>query len=245
MLPEILATPADLIVSSGPATQAIRAAATERPVLFAMSGDPLALGIVRSLARPGRNFTGCTFLSLELARKRVHMLRELVPELRTVAVLSYSKHPGEEAERKATQEAADALGLGLAYAPFGSGPELDGALERVRASGAGAVLVFPDAVTMAHRARIADFAAAHRLPSMFGWREYCEAGGLASYGANQRAMYVRLAAHADRLLRGASPGELPVEQPTRFELVVNLGTARALGLEIPPTFLAGADEVIE
>ena len=245
MLPEILATPADLIVSSGPATQAMRDAATGKPVLFAMSGDPLALGIVQSLARPGRNFTGGTFLSPELARKRVHMLRELVPGLRTFAALSYSNHPGEPAEHQATREAADALGLGLVYAPFGSGPELDGALERVRASGAGAVLVFPDAVTMAHRARIADFAAAHRLPSMFGWREYCEAGGLASYGANQRAMYVRLAAHADRLLRGESPGELPVEQPTRFELAVNLRTAQALGLEIPPTFLGGADELIE
>jgi putative ABC transport system substrate-binding protein len=98
---------------------------------------------------------------------------------------------------------------------------------------------------MLHRARIADFARVNRLPSMFGWREYCEAGGLASYGANQRAMYVRLAAHADRLLRGESPAELPVERPTRFELVVNLGTARALGLEIPTTFLGGADEAIE
>jgi putative ABC transport system substrate-binding protein len=245
MLPEILAIPADLIVSSGPATQAMRAAATGKPVLFAMSGDPLALGIVQSLARPGRNFTGGTFLSLEVAQKRVHLLRELVPGLRTLAVLSYSRHPGEQAEHEATQAAADALSLGLAYAPFGSGPELDHALERVRASGAGAMLVFPDAVTMVHRAKIAAFAAAQRLPSMFGWREYCEAGGLASYGANQRAMYVRLAAYADRLLRGEDPGELPVEQPTRFELVVNLGTARALGLEIPPIVLARADELIE
>jgi putative tryptophan/tyrosine transport system substrate-binding protein len=244
ILPEILAIPADLIVSSGPATQAMRAT-TGKPVLFAVSGDPIALGIAESLARPGRNFTGSTFLSLEVAQKRVQLVRELLPKLQTLAVLSYANHPGEQAEHKATQAAAAAVSLDLAYAPFGSGAELDRGLERVLASAAEAMLVYPDAVTMVHRAKIAAFAKDHRLPSMFGWREYCEAGGLASYGANQRAAYVRLAAYADRLLRGERPGELPVEQPTRFELVVNFRTARALGLEVPTTFLARADEVLE
>ena len=107
------------------------------------------------------------------------------------------------------------------------------------------MLVFPDGVTMVHRAKIAEFAKAHRLPTMFGWREYCEAGGLASYGANQRAAYVRLAAQADRLLRGEKPADLPIEQPTRFELVLNLRAAKELGLTIPPTLLARADAVIE
>ena len=107
------------------------------------------------------------------------------------------------------------------------------------------MLVYPDAMTMVHRARIAEFAKMHRLPSMFGWREYCEAGGLASYGANQRAAFVRLAAYADQLLRGENPGALPVEQPTTFELVINLKTAKALGLEVPASLLARADEVIE
>jgi putative ABC transport system substrate-binding protein len=244
MLPELLAIPADLIVSSGPAIQAMKAA-TGKPVLFAISGDPVALGIAQSLSRPGRNFTGSTFLSLEVAQKRVHLLRELLPDLRPLVVLSNTSHPGEAAEYEATKAAASALSIDLAYAAFGSGPELEGALERVRASGAGAMLVFPDGVTMVHRAKIAEFARTHRLPSMFGWREYCEAGGLASYGANQRAAYVRLAAYADRLLRGERPGELPIEQPTKFELVLNLRTARALGLEIPPILLARADEVIE
>lgn len=244
MLPELLAIPADLIVSSGPAIQAMRMA-TGRPVLFAVSGDPVALGIVQSLSRPGRNFTGSTFLSLEVAQKRVQLLRELLPDLKTLAALSNANHPGEQSELEATKAAAVALSVGLAYVPFGSGPELERALERVRGSGAGAMLVFPDAVTMVHRARIAEFARTHRLPSMFGWREYCEAGGLASYGANQRAAYFRLADYADRLLRGESPGELPVEQPTKFELVINLKTARALGLEIPPPLLSRADEVID
>ena len=243
-LPEILAVPADLIVSSGPATQALRTA-TGRPVLFAVSGDPVALGVVYSLARPGRNFTGLSFLSLELARKRVQLLREMLPGLEAFAVLSNANHPGEPAEHAATRAAAEDLSLGLAYAPFGAPAELEGALARAHASGARALLVYPDAVTAALRARIARFALEHGLPTMSGWREYCEAGGLASYGANQRAGYVRLAAYADRVLRGERPGDLPVEQPTRFELVVNLRTAKELALDIPPVLLARADEIIE
>ncbi len=244
MLPELLSIPADLIVSSGPAIQAMKAA-TGKSVLFAISGDPVALGIARSLSRPGRNFTGSTFLSLDVAQKRVELLRELVPDLQTLAVLSNTNHPGEQAEHEATKAAASTLSLGLAYVPFVSGLELDRALERVRASGAGAMLVFPEGVTMVHRAKIAAFAGTYRLPSMFGWREYCEAGGLMSYGANQRASYVRLATYADRLLRGESPGNLPIEQPTTFELIVNLGTARALGLTVPPSLFSLIDEMID
>jgi putative tryptophan/tyrosine transport system substrate-binding protein len=244
MLPELLTIPADLIVSSGPAIQAMRAT-TDKPVLFAISGDPVALGLAESLSRPGRNFTGSTFLSLDVAQKRVQLLRELLPTLRTLAVLSNTTHPGEQSEHEATEKAAAALSLRLTHVPFASGSDLDGALERVRSSGADAMLVFPEGVTMVNRARIAEFAKAHRLPSMFGWREYCDAGGLASYGASQRATYVRLASYADRLLRGENPGDLPIEQPTTFELVINLKTAKALGLDVPPTLLARADEVIE
>jgi putative ABC transport system substrate-binding protein len=244
ILPELLATPADLIVSSGPAILAMRAT-TEKPVLFAVSGDPVALGIAESLSRPGRNFTGSSFLSLDLAQKRVQLVRELLPELKTLAILSQANHPGEPSEHEATAKAADALSIRLAYVPFRAGPEIDDALERVRAANAEAMLVYPDGVTMVHRVKIAEFAKAQRLPSMFGWREYCDAGGLASYGANQRATYVRLAAYADRILRGEKPADLPVEQPTKFELVINAKTARALALRIPPTLLARADEVIE
>jgi putative tryptophan/tyrosine transport system substrate-binding protein len=244
MLPELLATPADLIVSSGPAILAMRAT-TDKPVLFAVSGDPVALGIAQSLSRPGRNFTGSSFLSLELAQKRVQLVRELLPALKTLAILSQANHPGEPSEHDATAQAADALSIQLAYVPFRAGPELDDALERVRAADAEAMLVFPDGVTMVHRAKIAEFAKAHRLPSMFGWREYCDAGGLASYGASQRATYLRLATYADRILRGEKPADLPVEQPTKFELVINMRTARGLGLTIPPALLARADEVIE
>ena len=244
MLPELLAIPADLIVSSGPAIRAMRAA-TGKPVLFAVSGDPVELGIAESLARPGRNFTGITFMSLDVAQKRVELLKELMPQLRTLAVLSNTTHPGEQLEYEATKRAAWALSLRLVYAPFTSGADIDAALEHVQSSRPDAMLAFPGGATRVHKAKIAEFARADGLPSMFGSREHCEVGGLASYGANQWATYVRLAAYADRLLRGAKPGDLPIEQPTKFELVVNLKTARALGFDILPSFLARADEVIE
>ena len=244
MLPELLAIPADLIVVSGPAMQAMKAA-TGKPVLFAISGDPVELGVAQTLNRPGRNFTGSTFLSLDVAQKRVQLLRELLPNLRTLAILSNTNHPGEQSEHKVTLEAAHALSIRLAYVPFGSGSELDGALERVRAENPDAMLVFPDGVTMVHRTKIAQFAKVHRLPSMFGWREYCDAGGLACYGANQRATYVRLAIYADRLLNGEKPSDLPIEQATKFELVINLKTAKALGISVPPSMQARADDMIE
>jgi putative ABC transport system substrate-binding protein len=244
MLPELLRVKADLIVTSGPAIRAIRDA-TDKPVLFAVSGDPIALGLVRSLSRPGRNFTGSTFLSLELAQKRVEILRDILPNVRKLAILSNSTHPGEESEHKATQRAAAAFSMELAYAPFAGGREIDLGLERVQAAAADAMLVYPDAVTMIHRTKIAAFAKANRLPSMFGWREYCDAGGLASYGANQRATYVRLAAYGDRLLKGEKPADLPVEQPTKFEFVINTATANALGLPLSSRLIDRADVVIK
>jgi putative tryptophan/tyrosine transport system substrate-binding protein len=233
-----------LVVSSGPAIRAMKAA-TDVPVLFAISADPVELGIVASLARPGGNFTGSTFLSLEVAGKRVELLKDAFPLLRTLAVLSNTDHPGEQSEWRATREAAQALGIDPIYVPFVGARELESALATADQARADAMVVFPDGATMVHRAKIAQFAIAHALPSMFGWREYCDAGGLLSYGANQRTTYRRLATYAHRILRGENPADLPVEQPTRFELVVNLKTAMALGIAIPPSILARADAVIE
>jgi putative ABC transport system substrate-binding protein len=234
----------DLVVSSGPAIRAARLI-KDLPVLFSISGDPVELGIARSLARPGGNFTGATFLSLDLAAKRVELSKELLPGIRKLAILSNTEHPGERSEWQATQAAAQTMGIDLSYAPFQGDRELDRALAMVRDAGADAMLVFPDGVTMVHRVRLARFAVDNRLPSMFGWSEYCNAGGLMSYGANQRATYYRLAGYAVRMLRGEKAADLPVEQPTRFELTVNLKTARSLGMEIPARLLARADEVIE
>jgi len=210
-----------------------------------MSGDPVDLGIVESFARPGRNFTGSTFMSLDICQKRVHLLKEMLPNMRSLAVLSNTGHPGEQSEHSATIGAAQDLGIQIAYVPFASADQLEGALERVLNSRSDAMIVYPDGTTLVNRVRIADFAKRHHLPSMFGWREYIDAGGLASYGANQRATYRRLAAYADRLLNGQSAALLPVERPTAFELVINVKTARHLDLEVPASFLARADDLIE
>ena len=231
------------IVSSGPAIRAIRGP-RDIPVLFAISGDPVELGLAASLARPGGNFTGLTFLSLEIAAKRVELLKQAVPQIHRLAVLSNTDHPGERSERRATEEAAGTLGITVRYIPFTGASQLDGGLSAVRDARADAMVVFPEGATMVARAKIAQFAIAERLPSMFGWSEYCHVGGLMSYGANQREAYVRLATYADKLIRGASPAELPIEQPAKFELVLNLRTGKAIGVTIPQSVLVRADEVI-
>ena len=235
----------DLAVASGPATRAMTAI-TDVPVLFAQSGDPVALGLVKSLAQPGGNFTGATFLSLELAGKRVELLKDIFPKLRRLAVLSNTDHPGEQSEWRATREAAEGLGVVPLYVPFVGAPELDKALAAAGEARADAILVFPDPVTLVQGTKIAQFAIKQRLPSMFGWSEYCDAGGLMSYGANQRATYFWLATYADKILRGEDPADLPVVQPTKFELAVNLKTARTLGIELDASsILFRADKVIE
>ena len=180
----------------------------------------------------------------------MELLKQAVPRLRSLAVLSNTEHPGEKSEFHATETAAQALGIKLIYvafsqSPFGASPELDKALATVREAQPDAMVVFPEGATMANRVSLAKFAIAHRLPSMFGWSEYADAGGLMSYGASQREAHMRLASYADKILRGAKPADLPVEQPTKFQLVINLKTAKALGLAIPPSLLLRADQVIE
>src|SRR5271165_691424 len=174
VISELIGGNVDLVVSSGPATRAMTAVA-QVPVLFALSGDPVELGLVKSLGQPGGNFTGSTFLSLELAGKRVELLKDIFPNIRTLAVLSNTDHPGEQSEWRTTQQAAQALGIDAVYVPFFGTDELDNALTVAGNERADAILVFPEAVTMVHRTRIAEFAIAQRLPSMFGWSEYCEA----------------------------------------------------------------------
>jgi putative ABC transport system substrate-binding protein len=235
----------DLVVSSGPATRAM-IGVTDIPVLFAQSGDPVALGIVKSLAQPGTNFTGTTFLSLELAGKRLELLKDIFPRLRRLAVLSNTDHPGESSEWRATQQAAKALEVETVYIPFFGPREFDRALADLAEARADAMLTFPEPVTMVNRTRVAHVAASNKLPSMFGWSEYCEAGGLLSYGANQRATYFMLAKYADRILRGENPADLPVVQPEKFELAVNLRTARLFGEDLDlSSILFRANKVLE
>jgi putative ABC transport system substrate-binding protein len=245
MISELKRGNIDLAVSSGPATRAMLGV-TNVPVLFALSGDPVELGVVKSMGQPGGNFTGSSFLSLELAGKRVELLKDIFPKLRTLAVISNTNHPGEQSEWRTTRQAAQALGIDPIYVPFFDAREINKAIELAGNAHADAMLVFPDAVTMVHRSELAEFAIAQKLPSMFGWSEYCEAGGLLSYGANQRATYFWLATYADRILRGEKPANLPVERPTKFELTVNLKTARALGVEgAISSILFRASKVIE
>jgi putative ABC transport system substrate-binding protein len=220
------------------------------PILYVISGDPIEAGLARSLSRPGGNLTGSTLLSLEMAGKRVELLKEALPRMRSLAALSNTDHPGEKSELHATETAARALGINLIYvafaqSPFGASPELDKALEAVRRARPDAMIVFPDGATMANRVGLANFAIGQRLPSMLGWAEYAAAGGLMSYGASQAEAHAQLAIYADKILKGAKPADLPIQQPTKYELVINLKTAKALGLTIPPSLLARADQVIE
>src|SRR5262249_6518839 len=222
-----------LIVASLTAVRAARGI-KDIPMLFTISGDPVEAGLAQSLARPGGNLTGSTFLSLEVAGKRVELLKEALPRLRSLAALSNTDHPGEKSELRATATAATSLGMRLIFipfrqSPFGTSPELDTALDAVRRARPDAMIVFPEGATMANRVNLANFALAHRLPSMFGWSEYTAAGGLMSYGASQRDVHARLATYADKILKRANPAELPLQQPPKFELGINLKTPKALG----------------
>jgi len=235
----------DVIVAQGAAANQAKTVAGAIPIVFGMSGDPVEGGFVASLARPGGNMTGVTFLAFELVGKRLELLKEVLPKISRVAVLANPAHPGEQRELKETQTTAQSLGATLQYLQVKASTDFDSAFEAVSKQHASALLVFPDAVTLAHRVRIAEFAAKSRFPSMFGWKEYVEAGGLMSYGPNLQDLWrQRIPVYVDKILKGTQPADLPVEQPMKFELVINLKTAKQIDLTIPPNVLARADRVI-
>jgi putative ABC transport system substrate-binding protein len=240
---ELLAAKVDLVITDGPMTRAAPFVAQSVPVVFGFSGDPVDAGIVVSFARPGGNATGVSML--ESASKRVELLKEIAPAITRVAIIANPDHAGVGSELRVTREAAKSLGLETPLFEPNNDATLGPALEAMRTSGSDAVLVFPDALTLTHREEIGSVARGMRAPSVFGWKIYVQAGGLVSYGPVQADAYTRLAYFVDRIIKGAKPGELPVERPTRLELVVNMKTAQAIGLTIPPTLLARADEVIE
>jgi putative tryptophan/tyrosine transport system substrate-binding protein len=189
--------------------------------------------------------TGITILAFELVGKRLDVLKEAVPKVSHVAVLASPAHPGEQRELSESQKTAQKVGVTLLYHQVSSAADVNAALDAIIKDNANALLAFPDPVTSSHRAQIAEFAAKQRLPSVFGWSDYVEAGGLMSYGPDHNALWRRLAMYVDKILKGAKPGDLPVEQPTKFELVINLKTAKQIGLTIPPNVLARADRVIK
>jgi putative ABC transport system substrate-binding protein len=235
----------DVIVTySVPAVLAAKHATSVTPIVFATVADPVGTGLVESLARPGGNVTGLSLQSPDLAGKRLELLREAVPDLRRLAIMVDVGTPGAVQEMSEVQAAARALGLEVEPLKIQRAEDIAPAIAALKGR-ADALYVVSDPLLTTHRISINTLTLAARLPTMHGFREYVEAGGLMSYGANFPDLYRRAAEFVDKILRGAKPGDIPVEQPTKFDLVVNLTTAKALGLSIPESFLLRADEVIE
>jgi putative ABC transport system substrate-binding protein len=234
----------DVIVATGPAPTAAKAATSTVPIVFLTSGDPIEAGYIDSLARPGRNMTGISWLAFELAGKRLEILKEAAPRVSRVAVLSSPAHPGEQRELKETQSAAQALKLTLQHNHVKDTADVNAAFDAAVKKNANALLVFPDPVTNAHRAQIAEFAIKRRLPSIFGRKEPVEAGGLMSYGPILEEVYRRIPVHVDKILKGINPAELPTELPYKFEFIINLNTANQIRITIPQWTLMKADRVI-
>jgi putative ABC transport system substrate-binding protein len=215
------------------------------PVVFAYSGDPVAAGFADSLAKPGRNMTGITFMALELSSKRVELLKELVPQATQMALLSNPEHAGELAEYRVTEDAARRVGATITRHLARSPAELPAVMEKIRASRPGAMIVFPDSLTLVRRAEIAEFAAREKIPSMFGWTEFTDAGGLASYGPGVIDSFKGLAKFVDKILKGADASKVAIEQVSRILLTINMTAARRIGLTVPPSILVRADRVID
>jgi putative tryptophan/tyrosine transport system substrate-binding protein len=245
LIEELLRAKVELIVTGGPSTRAARLASRSVPVVFAFSGDPVDEGVVASFARPAGNATGLTFLALDLAAKRVDILKEAAPTIKHVAVLSNPEHAGEPSELRVTREAAQNLGLEVAYFQVRTDDDFEPTFGAILRRDCDALLAFPDALTIFHRQAIALFAKDANLPSIFGWKPFVQAGGLLSYGPNLQEGFARLAYYVDKILKGAKPSDLPVEQPTKLELIINLQTAKGIGIKLPQSLLFRADEVIE
>jgi putative ABC transport system substrate-binding protein len=244
---ELAALPVDVIVAvSGPAVRAARAVTSSIPVVVASAGDLLAEGFIASLARPGSNISGMTLPGAGLAGKRLQLLQEAIPGVARVALLFAAETTSLQAQARETHEAAESLGLQVfSYGLRGPDPEFDRAFEAVTGERADALLTLDDAMVSLHRMRFVDFAAKRWLPWMSANRLLVNAGALMAYGSNFREQYRRAAYYVDRILRGTKPADLPVEQPTTFDFVINLKTAQALGLTIPQHVLLQATEVIQ
>jgi putative ABC transport system substrate-binding protein len=235
----------DVIVTvTTPAALAAKQATAVIPIVFAAVADPVGTGLVASLARPGANVTGLSNQVSETSGKKLEFLREVVPGLRRLAIMANVNNPAVVLEKGEVQAAALTLGLELATSDILRVEDIASTFDALKGR-ADALYVCADPLMNTHRVRINTLALGVRLPTMHGFREYVEAGGLMSYGANIPNLFRRAGDYVDKILRGAKPADLPVEQPTKFDLVVNLTTAKALGLEVPPTLLARADEVIE
>jgi putative tryptophan/tyrosine transport system substrate-binding protein len=245
LVADLLRRQVALIVGNTLAALAAKAATTTVPIVFASGGDPVKLGLVASLNRPGGNVTGVSFISLELGTKHLGLLRELRPGAARIAVLVDPKSPTTEAFVSQVRAAASVMGQQIEVLYVSSDREIETALTTLVQRGAGALLVGGGGLMYSRRERIVALAAHHRIPAIYVLRDYVAAGGLMSYGTSTTDAYRQAGIYAGRILKGEKPGDLPVMLPTKFELVINVKTAKALGLEIPDKLLALADEVIE
>jgi putative ABC transport system substrate-binding protein len=236
----------DVIAAFGmPSVSSAKSATSTIPIVFFIATDPVGLGLVASLARPGANLTGFSHISAELMPKRLELLSELVPQARVIALLVNPNNANAEPMMRDVQEAARAKGLQLPILKAGSESEIDAAFATLVQLQAGALVVSTDPFFFSRRDQLVALASRHAVPAIYEWREFPAAGGLISYGTSLTAVDRQVGVYAGRILKGAKPADLPVQQPTTFELVVNLNTAKALGLTVPPSILARANEVIE
>jgi putative ABC transport system substrate-binding protein len=234
-----------ILVGSNPGTLAAMRASSRIPIVMVTTGDPVHAGLVRSLAHPGANVTGLTTLGQALTFKRLELLKETIPGVSRVAVLANPNGPNTPPFVSERDDVARGLGLQLPIVSVSEAAQLDRSFGDMHAAQAGAVLVLSDVLFISERRRIVELAARHRMPAVFPEREFVDAGGLMFYGASFADIYARAAVYVDKILKGARPGELPVEQPTKLELAVNLRAAKALGLTIPASVLSRADDVLQ
>jgi putative ABC transport system substrate-binding protein len=245
LVEELVASKVDIIVTLGyPSAVAAKQGANVPVVVFG-AGDPVGTGLAASLARPGGNLTGISDVSAEVTPKRMELLKQIAPRLRKVAMLWNADDLGMTLRYRASETGAQALGISVQALGVREPNDFDQAFAAMNRDMPDAILMVSDALTILNRKRVFEFAAAHRLPAIYEDDRYVRDGGLMSYGPDQSESFARVAALVDRILKGAKPAELPFEQPTRFRFVLNLKTAKSLGLEVPPTLLALADEVVE
>jgi putative ABC transport system substrate-binding protein len=245
MAGELVRLPVDIIVTDGGGVAEIAHDATRTiPIVGGVGPDPVKTGLAASLAHPGGNVTGFAGFGVELSAKRLQLMKEAFPAISRIAALWNPADPAA-LRRRATEEAARTLGLQLHTIEIPTPDEIPAGFEQAAAEGAEALVVLPDAMFWNERARIVRLAAKHRIPTIYPEREYADDGGLLAYGRSVPESFHRLAIYVDKILKGAKPGDLPIEQPTKFELVINLKTAQSLGLTIPLALLARADEMIE
>jgi putative tryptophan/tyrosine transport system substrate-binding protein len=246
LVAELVRMNVDVILAmSSTEVEPTRQATQTIPIVFAVHADPVGLGHVASLARPGGNITGLTIILTDLVAKQLEILKEAVPQATRIGVLFSPTAPSHRPALQAVETAGARLGVQLVMVPVRTGEDFEGAFSTMSREQVGSFLVVSAPLTISHRARLAELALEHRLPGMVGSKENVEAGGLMNYGADFNDMFRRVATYIDKILKGAKPADLPVEQASKYELVINLKTAKAIGLTVPPTLLAIADEVIE